>query len=108
MGYRKPAQRGLGHHLRSYHITASAMQRDGWVIKTHCTTCYLDCWVDLATVIRLNGPDTKLFGRTTRCRRYSCPGRMVFLATPPGETHDAFWVLEGPPTTTGVRPAEEF
>lgn len=97
MGYKKPSQRGLSHHLQNYHITVSAMRRDGWVVKAHCTACYLDCWVDLTTIIRLSGPETRLFGRTTRCRRYACPGRMVFLATPPGELHGAFWELEGPP-----------
>lgn len=75
------------------------MRRDGWVIKAHCTSCYLDCWVDLDVLIRLNGPETKLFGQSARCRRYGCPGRMVFLATPPGELHGAFWELEGPPGT---------
>jgi len=96
MSFKKPSARPLQHHLSSYFITVSAMRRDGWVVMARCRACHLDAWVCLSTVIRLNGPDVQLFGRTTRCRRYGCQGRMIFMATPPGAQHGQFWPLLRP------------
>lgn len=98
MSYKKPEVRGLGHHLKAArYMTVGTMRRDGWVISTRCPRCHLDCWVDLNTLVRLNGSELKLWNRTARCRRYSCSGRMVFLATPPGEALGAFWALQDDP-----------
>jgi hypothetical protein len=78
-------------------MTASQFRRDQWAICARCPHCHLDCWVDLTVVIRLSGPEVKLWNRWARCRRYGCPGRMVFLCTPPGEARGAFWALHDPP-----------
>ncbi|WP_295226986.1 hypothetical protein [uncultured Brevundimonas sp.] len=98
MGYKKPENRGLGHHLSvAPHMTVSQLRRDHWTISTRCPRCHLDCWVDLTVVIRLSGPQVKLWNRWARCRRYGCPGRMVFLFTPPGEPKGVFWPMHDPP-----------
>lgn len=96
MGYKKPTMRGLAHHL-STPTTISQMRRDHWVVMARCTTCQLDLRLDLGILIRLNGPDLTLFGRDCRCRRMACPGRMIFMATPPGEPAGMFWVLRAVP-----------
>lgn len=94
MGYTKPSRRSLGHHLSgARHMTTGAMQRDSWVIAARCPHCHLDCWVSLEVMIRLVGRDVKLWNRSTRCRRYSCSGRMFFLCTPPGGMRGAFHAL---------------
>lgn len=94
MGYKKPERRGLGHHLVAARtMPVGQMRRDGWAIRTHCPVCYLDCWVSLEVLVLLNGYDLKLWNRRAQCRRYGCRGRMVFMATPPGEEHGAFWPL---------------
>lgn len=75
-------------------MTISMMRRDGWRIRTLCTTCWLECWVSLDTLIRLNGGDLILWDQTTRCRRYMCDGRAMFQATPPGEQIGLYWPLQ--------------
>ena len=90
--------RSLGEHLSTApYTTIRQMRRDGWVISTRCPRCHLDCWVNLDVLIKLNGPELKLWNRTARCRRYSCSGRMIFLATPPGQMLGAFWALQDDP-----------
>lgn len=98
MGYVKPENRGLGHHLSvAPHMTVGQLRRDRWVICARCPRCHLDCWVDLDTVARLSGSQVTLWNRWARCRRYCCSGRMVFLFTPPGEPSGVFWPLHDPP-----------
>ncbi|MFA4900530.1 MAG: hypothetical protein WC563_13490 [Brevundimonas sp.] len=74
-------------------MTVSQMRRDGWHVCARCPRCHLDCWVDLSVVIRLSGQNVKLWNARTRCRRYGCTGKMIFLCTPPGEALGAFWAL---------------
>ncbi len=92
MGYRKRARRGLAYHLATP-ATISVMLRDGWVVMARCPACQLDLRIDLELMARLNGADLVLFGRTCRCRRMGCSGRMFFMGTPPGEQHGLFWPL---------------
>ena len=94
MGFKKPEVRGLAHHLSSApHMTVSQMRRDGWRVCARCPRCHLDCWVDLSIIIRLAGQDVKLWNARTRCRRYACTGKMIFLSTPLGEALGVFWPL---------------
>lgn len=102
MGYVKPESRGLPHHLSvAPHMTVAQMRRDRWTVCARCPRCHLDCWVDLDVVARLSGSQLKLWNGWARCRRYGCPGRMVFLCTPPGEMAGAFWPLHDPPRAKG-------
>ena len=105
MGFKKPEVRGLAHHLASApHMTAAAMRRDGWRICARCPICHLDCWVDLSILIRLSGGEVTLWNRRTRCRRYGCAGKMIFLCTPPGEALGAFWALSDDAGPRGGNP----
>ena len=92
MGYRNPERRDLAHHLATP-ATISDMARIGWVVMARCQACQLDLRIDLELMVRLNGADLVLFGRTCRCRRMGCSGRMLFMGTPPGEQHGLFWPL---------------
>lgn len=95
MGFRAYAQRPLAYHLATP-ISASEMRRRGWVAAARCLACHLDLRIDLDLMVRLNGPDLSLFGRTCRCRRLACLGRMIFMGTPPGQQIGLFWPLEKP------------
>lgn len=61
-----------------------------------CQACQLDLRIDMDLMVRLNGPDLVLFGRTCRCRRMGCSGRMFFMGTPPGQQVGLFWRLAKP------------
>jgi len=94
MAFKKPEVRSLAHHMAAApHMTVSQFRRDHWVLMTRCPVCHLDCWVDLDAVVRLAGPETRLWNARSRCRRYGCDGRMIFLCTPPGQSRGAFWAL---------------
>lgn len=67
-----------------------------------CQACQLDLRIDVDLMVRLNGPDLVLFGRTCRCRRMGCAGRMFFMGKPPGQQIGLFWRLRKP---DGSRPA---
>lgn len=91
MGYKKPERRALSELLHPGN-TAGQMRRDGWRVRARCLHCQLELLVDLDSVIKLNGYGVKLWGRSPRCRRVGCEGRMIFLGSPPG-WHGAFWPL---------------
>ncbi|MNJ26332.1 hypothetical protein D3C77_208060 [compost metagenome] len=99
MGFRAYEQRPLAYHLATP-VPASEMRRRGWVVMARCQACQLDLRIDLDLMVRLNGPDLILFGRTCRCRRLGCSGRMVFMGTPPGQQIGLFWRLQKPAETS--------
>ncbi|CAM2808601.1 hypothetical protein BDI01nite_31470 [Brevundimonas diminuta] len=59
------------------------LQRQGWPVVACCLHCHLEMTVDLAVVRRALGEDFVLWGRTARCRRRHCQGRMCFWTYPP-------------------------
>ena len=59
------------------------LQRQGWAVVACCLHCHLEMTVDLAVVRRALGEDFVLWGRTARCRRRHCQGRMCFWTYPP-------------------------
>lgn len=98
MGYVKPENRPLSHHLQP-HRTIGVMRSNGWLVRSRCLLCHVELLVDLDVMIKLNGEDLKLWDRTARCRRAGCAGRMIFLGSPPG-WHLSFWPLLTPPSTS--------
>jgi hypothetical protein len=96
MGSRKYENRPLAYHLATP-VAIGEMRRRGWVVMARCRTCHLDLRVDLDVMIRLNGHDMQLFGKTCRCRRLGCGGRMIFMGTPPGQQLGLFWPLNAAP-----------
>lgn len=68
---------------RSLAPTAADLAARGWPVHARCLTCQLEMDVDLARVIAERGPALVLWGRTSRCRRRRCQGRMAFYVTPP-------------------------
>lgn len=55
----------------------------GWPVAAHCLSCGLAMEVDLNGLVRKLGPNVVLWGRTARCRRRHCVGRMYFSCRPP-------------------------
>ncbi len=92
MGFRKHENRPLSYHLATP-VSVSEMRQRGWVVMARCQACQLDLRIDLDLVVRLNGPDLVLFGKSCRCRRMGCSGRMIFMGTPPGQQIGLFWTL---------------
>lgn len=69
-------------------LTVTDMWRKGWALRAVCHICRQKMDVDLVALIRLNGPQMILWGRTTKCKIHLCAGTMSFEAcTLPG----AFW-----------------
>ncbi|MNJ26784.1 hypothetical protein D3C77_212740 [compost metagenome] len=92
MGFLKYENRPLSHHLTTP-VSIAEMRRRRWVILARCRDCHLDLRIDLDLMVRLNGPNLVLFGKTCRCRRMGCAGRMIFMGTPPGQQVGLFWPL---------------
>lgn len=95
MGFRKYENRPLSYHLATP-LSIGEMRRRGWVVMARCRTCELDIRIDLDLMIRLNGHDLMIFGKTCRCRRLGCGGRMMFMGTPPSAQHGVFYPLKAP------------
>lgn len=59
------------------------LQAQGWPVIARCLHCRLEMDVRLDVLRRERGPDFILWGKTARCRRRHCQGRMMFLTYPP-------------------------
>lgn len=82
MGSRNPDRVPLANR-RSKCETVQQMQDQAWDLLSKCDTCGLLMRVDLATIIKVRGPEFSLWNRTSRCRRVGCGGRVEFLAKAP-------------------------
>ena len=94
MGHRNPDRISMTER-RPGCETVEAMIQKRWIVKARCRTCGLEAAVDLWVVASVRGPQTSLWDRDAKCRRYLCKGRMVFEAKAPGMTH--FDTLAGHP-----------
>lgn len=53
-----------------------------------CPVCDLEIVADLSVVEAARGPDFRLWGATTACRRRWCEGKAAFFVRPPGATSE--------------------
>lgn len=63
--------------------TAGDLVKQGWPVVARCTYCNLEMDVRLDVLVRAKGPDYVLWGKSARCRRRHCQGRMLFWTYPP-------------------------
>jgi hypothetical protein len=68
---------------RGYCPTIGDMARRGWSLTARCKTCNLRMAVDIQVVLRRTGRSWSPWGRTARCRRLHCAGRMHLRAYAP-------------------------
>ncbi len=61
---------------QGYCPTIGDMERREWSLTARCQTCNLAMKVDIYQVIRGKGRAWVPWGRTARCRRLYCGGRM--------------------------------
>lgn len=63
--------------------TVGDMLRDGWRVRSRCSSCGLEMETDLRVVAVIRGPDVSLWNRVGRCRRIGCGGRVSFSGRGP-------------------------
>lgn len=80
--------------------TVGAMRQAGWMVIACCPTCDLEVVADLARIEREKGPDFRLWGRTTSCRRRYCSGEAAFFVQPPGAAME-YRMTEAPDPPSG-------
>lgn len=68
---------------QGYCPTIGDMARREWSLTARCNTCDLRMAVDIKVVVRRTGPAWSPWGRTARCRRLRCCGRMHLRAYAP-------------------------
>jgi hypothetical protein len=68
---------------QGYCPTIGDMARREWSLTARCNRCDLRMAVDIAVVIRRTGQTWSPWGRTARCRRLYCGGRMHLRAYAP-------------------------
>ncbi|WP_425992347.1 hypothetical protein [Brevundimonas sp. TWP2-3-2] len=68
--------------------TVRSIRRAGWVVTAVCSVCDLEIVADLALVEAARGPEFRLWGATTACRRRWCEGKASFFVRPPGATSE--------------------
>lgn len=59
------------------------MERRGWSLTATCSTCDLKMEVRLEVVIRAKGKTWSPWGKTAKCRRLHCGGRMYLRGYSP-------------------------
>ena len=68
--------------------TVGAIIANRWMVYTECELCQLRIEADLKRIARECGPKYVLWGRSPRCRRMGCPGRVTFWCRPHGNVGD--------------------
>lgn len=87
MGRRNPDRYSVADWMQAGE-TVGAIISNRWVVYTECELCQLRIEADLKRIARERGPKYVLWGRTTRCRRMGCPGRVHFWCRPHGNVGD--------------------
>lgn len=83
MGHNPRFRLWTPENWQSYCPTLGDMARRGWTLSARCRTCRLAMAVDLDLVIRARGGGWSPWGRTAKCRRLHCGGRMHLRAYAP-------------------------
>lgn len=68
---------------KGYCPTIGDMERREWTLTARCNTCDLKMAVRIEVVIRAKGANWSPWGRTARCRRLHCGGRMYLRGYSP-------------------------
>lgn len=68
---------------QGYAPTVDAMMRRGWTVTATCPHCKLQMAADLELMSLKLGRGYSPWGKTARCRRLYCPGRMSLKAYSP-------------------------
>ena len=61
---------------QGYCPTIFDMWRRGWSLSAHCQSCRLAMVADAETIMAAKGKNWSPWGKTARCRRMHCGGRM--------------------------------
>lgn len=83
---RKNLDRYTSRDWREACPTLRSIRRAGWVVTAVCPVCDLEIVADLAVMEAAKGPDFRLWGATTTCRRRWCEGTAAFFVRPTGAT----------------------
>ena len=84
MGH-NPKYRMWGYeNWMGYAPTISHMVQRGWSLTIHCPVCRLDMAVDPQKIVRERGRNWSPWGKSARCPRLYCVGRMRMKAYAPG------------------------
>lgn len=68
---------------QGYAPTIGDMARRGWSLTFHCPSCKNGYSADIDKIIRERGRSWSPWGKTARCPKLYCPGRMTLRAYAP-------------------------
>lgn len=84
MGFNPKYSQWRSENWQGYAPTIGDMANKEWNLTAQCWTCRLEMAVDAQRVIRATGPKWSPWGKSARCRRLGCTGRMKLKAYAPG------------------------
>lgn len=76
MGHNPRFRMWSAEDWQGYCPTIGDMAQRGWTLSARCTACNLRMAVDIDVVAAAKGRAWSPWGRTARCRRLFCHGRM--------------------------------
>ncbi|RZI98475.1 MAG: hypothetical protein EON90_13285 [Brevundimonas sp.] len=83
MGHNPRFRLWTRENWQGYCPTIDDMARRDWSLTAHCRVCNLAMAVDIQTLGRTMGWSWSPWGRSARCRRLHCCGRMWLRAYAP-------------------------
>lgn len=83
MGFNARYRMWNRENWQGYAPTIGRMQDRGWTLSMHCGVCRLAMLADPDTIIAARGRDWSPWGKSARCRRMYCHGRMRMIAYDP-------------------------
>lgn len=83
MGFNPRYRNWTRENWQGYAPDIGAMQQRHWSLTARCHVCSLEMAADIQKIIHSRGLHFSPWGRSARCRRLGCPGRMRFRAHDP-------------------------
>lgn len=83
MGFNPKYRFWSRENWQGYAPTIADMVRKEWSLTATCRTCRLPMRVDPAKLMTIAGRDYSPWGKTAKCRRMDCHGRMTLEAYDP-------------------------
>lgn len=80
MGHNPRFRMWTRENWQGYAPTIGRMDDRGWSLSMHCASCRLAMVADADTIIRARGRDWSPWGKSARCKRMFCHGRMRMRA----------------------------